>query len=366
MKKIFIVSLSVLLLNLGTTRADEGMWMLPFIQQLNMASMHELGCEISADQIYSFNHSSIKDAIVIFGGGCTGEIVSDQGLLFTNHHCGFDEIQEHSTVDHDYLKNGFWAKTRAEELPNPDLEVRFVDKIVDVTDSIVKYLDDTMSESERHDKVREISGNIEDAATDSGKYEADVKPFFAGNKYYLFVYRVYKDVRLVGTPPSSIGKFGYDTDNWEWPRQTGDFSIFRVYTAPDGSPAEYSPDNIPLKPKYYLPVSLKGIQTGDFSMVIGYPGSTDRYLCAAGIREIYDIVNPDRVKIRGIRQQLMQEDMQANPRVNIQYATKYSRSSNYWKYSIGENQGIAKLNVIGEKEKQEARFQQWAEFPVCI
>lgn len=361
MKRVLIFVFSISILNFSIGRADEGMWMLPFLEQLNMASMHELGCALSADQIYSFNHSSIKDAIVIFGGGCTGEIVSDQGLLFTNHHCGFDEIQNHSTLEHDYLKNGFWAKTHAEELPNPDLEVKFVVKIQDVSDSIVKHLNQKMTESERRDKVNEISKNIEDAASDSGKFKADVKPFFSGNKYYLFVYKVYKDVRLVGAPPSSIGKFGYDTDNWEWPRHTGDFSIFRVYTAPDGSPAEYSPKNIPLKPKYYLPISLKGLKTGDFSMVIGYPGSTDRYLCSAGIKELYDIINPDRVKIRGIRQKIMMADMNANPKVNIQYAEKYSRSSNYWKYSIGENEGIAKQDLISRREKQEARFQKWAD-----
>ena len=339
-------------------KADEGMWLLPLIQELNMTDMQELGIQLTAEEIYSINNSSIKDAIVIFGGGCTGEIVSDSGLLFTNHHCGFDQIQQHSSLEHDYLEKGFWARSRKEELPNPDLEVRFLQRIENVTGRIEAELSDSLTEEERRSKIHEIRDKIETEASEE-KYEAVVRSFYAGNEYYLFVYSVYRDVRLVGAPPSSIGKFGYDTDNWEWPRHTGDFSIFRVYTAPDGSPADYSEENIPLKPKYFLPISLAGVQLDDFTFVLGYPGGTDRYLSSYGILEIMEVENSNRIKIRGQRLELLMKDMESDPAVKIQYASKYSRSSNYWKYSIGQNYRLRVLDIIRKKQQEEADFQQW-------
>jgi hypothetical protein len=361
MRKFLTGILIFQIMGSALVRADEGMWLLPLIEKLNMPAMKELGFQLTADDIYSINHSSIKDAIVIFGSGCTGEIVSDDGLLFTNHHCGFDYIQDHSTLDHDYLRDGFWAMSRNEELPDQGLEVRFLKRIENVTEQIMEQLSDTLNTAVRRAKINEIIKDIEGKATEEGKFEARVAPFFAGNEYYLFVYQIYKDVRLVGTPPSSIGKFGYDTDNWEWPRHTGDFSVFRVYTAPDGSPAEYSADNIPLKPDYYLPISINGIAEGDLTFILGYPGNTDRYMSSYGIREIMDVTNATRVKIRTIRQDILWKDMLSDPKIQIQYAAKYSMSSNYWKYSIGQNRRLDVLNVLNKKEEEEALFQQWVD-----
>ncbi len=360
MKKNRITSLVVFCMNISFLLADEGMWLLPLIEDLNMNAMEELGCELTAEEIYSINNSSIKDAVVIFGGGCTGEIVSEEGLLFTNHHCGYDEIQKHSSVENDILNDGFWAMSKEEELPNPDLEVKFLVRIEEITDKVLQELSGDMLEKDRRDTIRKVTEEIVMEASQEDKFEAVVKPFFAGNKYYLFVYEVFRDVRLVGTPPSSIGKFGYDTDNWVWPRHTGDFSIFRVYSAPDGSPADYSPENIPLKPKHFLPISLKGINNGDFAFIMGYPGRTQRYLNSFGVTETMEIINEIRIKIRGVRQEILQQDMLDDPKVRIQYAAKYSRSSNYWKYSIGQNRGLKRLNVIDEKRDEEMSFQTWA------
>jgi len=258
MKKILSFLIGFILLFSGTLKADEGMWLLPLLEKLNMGKMTELGLKLSADEIYSINHSSLKDAIIIFGGGCTGEIVSDQGLVLTNHHCGYGSIQRHSSTEHNYLKDGFWAMSKNEELSNPGLSATFLLRIEDVSDKINSRLNDEMSEQERADTIHAISSIIEKEAMDGNDHTARVNSFFGGNNFYLMVYEIYKDVRLVGAPPSSIGKFGGDTDNWEWPRHTGDFSVFRVYMSPDGKPADYSPNNIPLKPKYHLPVSIKG------------------------------------------------------------------------------------------------------------
>jgi hypothetical protein len=335
------------------------MWLLPLLEQLNMHDMKDLGCAISASDIYNINHSSLKDAIVIFDRGCTGEIVSADGLLFTNHHCGYSQIQSHSSIEHDYLKDGFWAMSPEQELPNPGLEVQFLLRIEDVSDRIEKEVSGYLSEDDRRSKEDQVISKIEREASDSNKFEASVKPYYAGNKYYLCVYQVFKDIRLVGTPPSSIGKFGYDSDNWEWPRHSGDFSIFRVYTSPDGKPADYAPGNIPLKSKYYFPLSLGGIQKGDFTMVLGYPGQTDRYLTSYSIKEILEETNPNRIKIRSARQEILKSDMQSDPKIGIQYASKFSTSSNYWKFSIGQNLGIRKLQVIEKKQKEEIDFQNW-------
>ncbi|NQU82290.1 MAG: S46 family peptidase [Bacteroidetes bacterium] len=359
MKKLFSLLISLILaLNLNV-KADEGMWMLPLLKKLNMGTMTELGLKLSAEEIYSINHSSIKDAIVIFGGGCTGEIVSDQGLLLTNHHCGYGRIQAHSSVEHNYLEDGFWAMSKEEELSNPGLGVIFLIKIEDVSEKINSALSDTMNEGERYRKIRDVSEEIQNAATEDNHYSARVGSFFGGNYFYLMVYETYNDVRFVGAPPSSIGKYGGDTDNWMWPRHTGDFSVFRVYSGPDGKPAEYSEDNIPLKPKHYLPVSVKGVEPDDFAMALGYPGGTQRYMTSYGIEEQLQITHPNRIKVRGVRQELMMQDMEVSEKVRIQYASKYSGSSNYWKFSIGQSESLKRLKIKQKKQKIEDKFSKW-------
>ena len=358
MKKFFIFFL-VSALTFGSLRADEGMWLLPLLEKLNISAMQQMGCRLSADDIYSINHSSLKDAIVIFGGGCTAEMVSDEGLLLTNHHCGYGAIQQHSSVEHDYLADGFWAKTRNEEIHTPGLSVTFLVRIEDVTDRVNARLNDSMTETERADAISIMSAEIITEATKGTHYSANVRSYFGGNNFYLLVYEIFTDVRMVGAPPSSIGKFGDETDNWTWPRHTGDFSIFRVYTGPDGKPADYSSDNVPLKPRHFLPISLKGIEKDDYAMVMGYPGGTDRYMTSSGVEELLEIDLPTRVKIRGEKQEIMKRHMYADPEVRIKYANKYAGSSNYWKYSIGQIAGIKRLDVYGRKLEQEERFMQW-------
>jgi hypothetical protein len=359
MKKLLYIILGPFLVFNVSVKADEGMWLLPLIQKLNIDTMHSLGLKLSAEDIYSINHGSLKDAIVIFDGGCTGEIVSEEGLLLTNHHCGYDAIQNHSTVEHNYLEDGFWAMNHGEELPNANLNVTFLVRIEDVTDLILKTIPDTINEGNRNEKISILSDSISNAAITGTQYNAQVESFFGGNNYYLFVYEIYNDVRLVGAPPSSIGKFGYDTDNWMWPRHTGDFSIFRVYSGPDGKPAEFSNDNVPLKPRHALPVSLKERKIDDYAMVLGYPGTTTRFITSYELRELINITNPNRIKIRGLRQDILLKDMRADEKVNIQYASKYSTSSNYWKYSIGQNQGLKKLDILNKKEQEEKEFTNW-------
>ncbi len=359
MKKLFALLL-ILVLSFGfKAKADEGMWLLPLIEKLNIGKMTELGLKLSAEDIYSINKVCLKDAVVIFGGGCTGEIVSSQGLILTNHHCGYGAIQAHSSVDHDYLQDGFWAKTKEDELPNPNLAVTFLIRIEDVTSQVLANVKDGMSETDRTAAVNEARTAIEKKAGEGNNYRAMVGSFYGGNYFYLLVYERYNDVRLVGAPPSSIGKFGFDTDNWEWPRHTIDFSVFRVYSAPDGKPAAYSKDNVPLKPKRYLNVSIKDLNKGDFTMVLGYPGRTNRYMTSYEVSEQLNIVHPDRIKIRGIKQDVWMKDMQADQKVNIQYSAKYSGSSNYWKYSIGQKASLEKLNVKAKKEELEDQFKTW-------
>lgn len=359
MKKLFTILIALIMgLNIQM-RADEGMWLLPLLEQLNMGTMTELGLELSAEEIYSLNQPSIKDAIVIFGGGCTGEIVSSKGLLLTNHHCGYGSIQGHSTVEHDYLTDGFWAASLKDELPTPRLSVTFLVSIEDVTDKVLKGVTDNMSEEDRFSAINDARREIASAATEGTHYRAQVASFYGGNNFYLLVYEIYSDVRFVGAPPSSIGKYGHDSDNWEWPRHTGDFSVFRVYMGPDGKPAEYSEENVPLKPKHYLPVSIRGVEQDDFAMILGYPGGTQRYMTSYGVDEVLQITHPNRIKIRGIRQEILMADMMADQKVNIQYASKYSGSSNYWKFSIGQKAGLERLNVKGKKEKIEAEFTKW-------
>jgi hypothetical protein len=359
MKKLFIISL-MLLLSFGfKAKADEGMWLLPLIEKLNMGTMTSLGLKLSAEDIYSLNKASIKDAIVIFGGGCTGEIVSSQGLILTNHHCGYGSIQSHSSLEHDYLRDGFWAKSKDEELPTPNLSVTFLVRIEDVTSQVLADVKEGMSESERNSAVNDARQKIEKNAMNGNNYRITVGSFYGGNYFYLLVYERYSDVRFVGAPPSSIGKFGSDTDNWEWPRHTGDFSVFRVYSAPDGKPAPYSKDNIPLKPKHFLPVSIKDLNPGDFTMVLGYPGRTNRYMTSYEVNELLQIVHPDRIKIRGTKQEIWMQDMKSDQKINIQYSSKYFTSSNYWKYSIGQKAGLERLNVKAKKEDIENQFNNW-------
>jgi len=359
MKKYFLIFIA-LIAGMGTKAVpDEGMWVLPLIEKLNIGKMTELGLRLSAEAIYSINNASIKDAIVIFGGGCTGEIVSSQGLLLTNHHCGYGQIQAHSSVEHDYLKDGFWAMTREQELPNPNLSVTFLLRIEDVTSQVLAAVNDGMSEKERTSAINEVRKTIEGKAAEGTHYRATVSSFYGGNYFYLLVYERFNDVRFVGAPPSSIGKFGFDTDNWEWPRHTGDFSVFRVYSGPDGKPAPYSAENIPLNPKHWLPVSLKDLNKGDFAMILGYPGRTQRYATSWEVDELLKITHPNRIKIRGMRQEILMADMQADQKINIQYASKYSGSSNYWKYSIGQKAGLERLNVKAKKQETENQFNNW-------
>jgi len=359
MKKLFSILL-ILVVTLGfKAKADEGMWLLPLLEKLNIGKMTALGLKLSAEDIYSINKVCVKDAIVIFGGGCTAEIVSPQGLVLTNHHCGYGSIQAHSSIDHDYLRDGFWAKSKEEELPNPNLSVTFLIRIEDVTSQVMGNVKEGMVETDRIAAVNEARQAIEKKATEGNNYRAQVGSFYGGNYFYLLVYERYTDVRLVGAPPSSIGKFGFDTDNWEWPRHTGDFSVFRVYSGPDGKPAPYAKENIPLKPKHYLPVSIKDKNVGDFAMILGYPGRTNRYMTSWEVNEQLKIVHPDRIKIRGIKQEVWMKDMMADQKVNIQYSAKYSGSSNYWKYSIGQKGSLEKLNVIAKKEETENQFNKW-------
>jgi len=369
MKKVLLSLFAALLLG-GTAMSyeppDEGMWLPMFVERLNYVDMQEMGLQLTPEEIYSINNSSLKDAIVGLSGGgvggffCTGEIVSDKGLLFTNHHCGYDKIQSHSTVEHDYLKDGFWAMSLEEELPNEGMAASFLIRMENVTDSIIPFLSDTLSEGERGAEVRKIRNRIQKRAEEDGKYAARVSSFYGGNEYYLFVYKVYKDVRLVGAPPSSIGKYGGDTDNWMWPRHTGDFSIFRVYTGPDGEPAKFAEENIPLKPKHHLPISLNGYEEGDFAMIWGYPGGTERYLTSYGIQYKLDAFLPTLVEIFDAQLTAWKEHMDADQAVRIQYASKYAGLANAWKLFLGQIRGLKLLKVYEKKQKIEEEFQVWA------
>ncbi|HPE55317.1 MAG TPA: S46 family peptidase [Bacteroidales bacterium] len=355
-----ILFLMIVLLGIQPlARADEGMWLPIFIERLNYTDMEKMGLQLTPEEIYSVNNSSLKDAVAIFGRGCTSEVISDQGLLLTNHHCGYGQIQEHSSVEHNYLKDGFWAMSFEEELPNPGLTASFLIRIEDVTDKVLETLNNDMTEEERTEAVRKVSGELSKAAEEGTHYNASVRSFFEGNEYYLFVYEVFRDVRLVGAPPSSIGKFGADTDNWMWPRHTGDFSIFRVYTDKDGNPADYAEDNVPMKPKHHLPVSIAGVKEGDFSMIMGYPGSTERYMTSYGVKMALDISNQTIVDVRDVKLKIMMEDMEADEAIRIKYASKYARIANYWKYYIGQTKGLKRLKVYDKKVALENQFTEW-------
>ena len=352
MKRFFAI-LTILTLFAGSARADEGMWLLPLIEKMNGKAMQEVGCELTPKQIYDINNTSLKDAIVQFGGGCTGEIISANGLLVTNHHCGYGNIQKLSSVEHDYLKDGYWAMRTSEELPCEGLTVKFLESMSNVTPVIKK------AQKDGEAAVQEAIAKLErDAEKANPHCKATVTSFYDTNVYYLIVYKIYRDVRFVGAPPSSIGKFGADTDNWMWPRHTGDFSMFRVYSAPDGTPADYSPENVPLKAKNHLKISLKGVQEGDYTMIMGYPGRTTRFQTSPELK--FQIEQNDvRIAARTLRQSVLLEDMLADPKVKIQYASKYSSSSNGWKKWQGMKLAFDKLGIIARAEQEEADFQEW-------
>lgn len=350
----------IMMLSTTTLFAGEGMWIPLFLKALNEKEMQDMGMRISAEDIYSINQACLKDAIVIFGGGCTGELVSDEGLLLTNHHCGYGSIQKHSSIDHDYLTDGFWAMNRGEELPNPGLSVTFLVRMEDVTRQILEVVNDNMSEAQRSEAVDKIVKEITKEATKDTHYEAIIKPFYYGNEYYMFVYEKYTDVRLVGAPPSNIGKFGGDTDNWMWPRHTGDFSIFRVYADKDNNPAEYSEENIPYTPKAHLSISLKGVKENDFTFVFGYPGTTTEYVSSYEVESITEVENPVAIDLRTKRLDVIKTAMNKDPQVRIQYSAKAAGIANGWKKMIGENRGIKKLNGLENKQAFEAEFTTWA------
>lgn len=337
---------------------DEGMWLPLLIKRLNYEDMKKLGCKLTADEIYSVNNSSVKDAIVQLGGFCTAEVVSDQGLLLTNHHCAYDAIRSHSTVENDYLTDGFWAMSKAEEKHVEGLTVKFLVRMEDVTKRILDKAD-AADEAERDMVIGQEMEAIEAEAKEGNDYTASVRDMFHGNEYYLFVYEVFRDIRLVGAPPSSIGKFGGDTDNWMWPRHTGDFSVLRIYAGADNKPADFSEDNKPYKPKHHLPVSIKGIKNGDFAMIMGYPGSTDRYLTASHIDEIYNDQNPDYVKLMERRLEIMKEDMDASDEIRIKLASNYASLANYWKYCKGQNNTLRTRGLQEEKKVTENKFKKW-------
>jgi len=342
------------------TMAHEGMWLLTKLKQINEAEMQKLGFKLTADDIYAINRSGLKDAVVRLGGGfCSGEMVSAEGLFLTNHHCGYDAVQGLSSVENDYLTDGFWAMDRKQELP-AGFGVSFLQRIDDVTDKVLAELNDGMSEADRNNKVQEVGAKLKAEITGNGM-SADFKVMFEGNEFYLFVYKTYRDVRLVGTPPSAIGKFGGDTDNWMWPRHTGDFSMFRVYTGPNGEPADYNEANIPYKPAHHFPVSIAGVKEGDFAMVMGYPGSTDRFLSSQGVKLALDIEQPSRVKIRRAKLDIYEEFQAKDNKVRLQYASKHAQVSNYWKYFIGQQRGLKRLKVYDKKQAQETALMNWVD-----
>lgn len=358
--KRFLVLLFIVLLSLPS-KADEGMWIPLLLDKFNIKTMQEMGFKLSAEDVYSVNQACMKDAVLSFGGGCTGEMISAQGLLITNHHCGYGQIQSHSSLENDYLTDGFWAMSKKEELPCPGLFVTYLKRMEDVSDLVLEGVTDAMGDEERSSLVSKNSAKIIAAAIENTHYTANVVPFYMGNQYFLFVYERYNDVRLVGAPPSAIGKFGGETDNWIWPRHTGDFALFRVYAGKDNKPASYSPDNVPYEPLYYFPISAKGIEEGDFTMVFGYPGSTNEYVPSYHIDMIKNHVNPKLIGIRGAKIEIMEAAMAEDPLVRIQYSTKKSNVANSWKRWIGETQGLEKMNTIGKKEEFEANLTKWIE-----
>lgn len=363
--KVFVLALAVLLMMPSVTRADEGMWLLSLIGK-NYSDMQKQGFKLTPEDIYSINQSCLKDAVVGLGNAdspfwhfCTGEIISDQGLMTTNHHCGYEKLQEHSTVQHDYLRDGFWAYSKDQELPNPGLTASILVRMEDVTDRVKAALSDDMSETDRENAIKKVSAEIEKEATEGTQYAANVRDMFDGNQFFLFIHIIYKDVRLVGAPPSSMGKFGGDTDNWMWPRHTCDFSMFRIYTAPDGTPADYSQNNVPLKPKHHFPVSIKERNDNDFAMVMGFPGTTHHFITSYGLEETMN-TNKLRYEIRSVKINVLRQQMASSQDINIKYASKYANCSNYWKYSNEQNKALVNLNTMSVKKQIEQNYLAWS------
>lgn len=360
MKK-FILTIGAIMVSLVSI-AGEGMW-LPMYLGRTYEDMKEHGLNLTEEQLYDINNASLKDAIVSMGGGfCTGEIISSQGLLLTNHHCGYDYVRGHSTVDDNYLRDGFWAMDKTQELPNEGLYVRFLLNMSDVTDRVLAVVNDEMSEGEREEAIAAEIQKIQEEAMEGKNdrfYEAAVESFYHGNEFYLFNYQVYRDIRLVGAPPSSVGKFGGDTDNWMWPRHTGDFTMFRVYMGANGEPAEYDAANVPLEPRHHLPISMKERNEGDYAMIFGYPGSTDRYLSSFGVQEAIDLHHPAIVEVRDLRLSIMREAMDADEAVDLLLASDYASVANYWKYFLGQTEQLINNDVLAKKQAMEAEFSEW-------
>ena len=356
-----ITTLSLGIITETTASADEGMW-LPSLISERIVDMQSKGFKLSAEDIYSVNQASLKDAVVLFGRGCTGEVISPEGLLLTNHHCGYSQIQQHSSVEHDYLRDGFWAMNRNEELPNKELTVSFLERMDDVTSRILKGYSPAFTESQRDSVVKVNSESLIKEVTAEGKgLRATVEALYYGNQYFLFLYREYSDIRLVGAPPSSIGKFGGDTDNWMWPRHTGDFSIFRIYADKENNPAEYSEDNVPYKPKRFFKISLGGVQEGDFTFVYGFPGRTQEYIMSEGVRYVSEISDPAKIALRTMRLDTQKKYMSQSQKVRIQYSSKNASVANAWKKWQGEMKGINRLGTVAAKQDYEKRFSQWAD-----
>ena len=356
MKKVLL--LTALMMVRFFAVADEGMW-IPLFLGYNESEMQQMGFHLTADDVYSVNHHSMKDGIVLFGGGCTGELISPDGLLITNHHCGYSYVQAHSSMEHNYLHNGFWSKNRDEELVTKGLTVTFLVYMEDVTTKVLEGVTDGMSESERNSKIKKNINAIENEAIEGTHYTAKIKPFYYGNQYFLFVNEVFEDVRLVGVPPESIGKFGGDTDNWMWPRHTGDFSLWRIYTDKDGNPAPYSPDNIPLKSKKYFPISIKGVNEGDFTLVFGYPGTTQQFLISDAVDIKANVQNPIAIHARDLRLEAMKRQMEKSTEIRLMYSAKSNSISNGWKKWIGESKGINECKVVEKKIAEEQEFMKW-------
>lgn len=360
MKKICLLVLSALVFSFSSLRADEGMWLLPLLEKLNGKKMSELGCKLKAKEIYNINNSSLKDAVVHFGAGCTGEIISEEGLVLTNHHCGYSAIQKLSSVEHDYLQDGYWAMNRGQEMPAPGLTVTFLESFTDVTAEVNAVTASAATPREKKAALESLAETLKKKMYGDTKYiDAQISSMYAGNSYYLIITKTFNDIRFVGAPPSSVGKFGADTDNWMWPRHTGDFSMFRVYADKDNNPAAYSPDNQPYKPKKHLTISLKGVEQNDFAMIMGYPGRTNRFMTSAEVNETSNISNAIMIYVRGIRQDVLMKDMLADPKIRLQYASKYSYSSNFWKKAIGMNETFKKLNVEQRRAEEEKVFTEW-------
>lgn len=358
MKKIFVAI--AFTLTIFRSYADEGMWLPLLLGQQVYNDMVKKGLKLKVDQLYSVNKSSLKDAIIIFGGGCTGEIVSSQGLIFTNHHCGYGSIAAASSVENNYLRDGFWAADKSKEISSKNLSVKFLNRIEDVTKQVMDSLGG-LTGAERATRLARVQANLAKAVAGDDEFkQAVVASMFKGNQFFMYVYDVYKDVRLVGTPPESIGKFGGDTDNWEWPRHTGDFSVFRVYTTPDGKPSNYNASNVAMKPKHFLPVSLKGIKDGDYAMIFGYPGGTNRYETSFGVKLATDISNPTLVKLRDMRLKYMLAEMKKSDATKLQLASEYASIANYWKFFDGETKQLLKYDVYGQKKAAEDEFTTWA------